>query len=156
MARKFKDRQWDGELSELPVFADCSARTMRRLSNLGTRVQVRAQQHLTTAGNRGAEVLIVLSGTATCLVGGVEEARFEPGDFFGEVATLDGGARTATVVASTDMDVLVLNSDGPSTSAGQCQGGGLNPRWGTASTGGRSVVVTLRSRRRHAAVTGRP
>ncbi len=109
MARKFKDRQWGEELSGLPVFADCSARTMRRLSNLGTRVQVRAGKRLTTAGNRGAEVLIVLSGTATCLVGGVEEARFGPGDFFGEVATLDGGPRTATVVASTDMDVLVLN-----------------------------------------------
>jgi len=70
---------------------------------------VRAGQRLTTAGNRGAEVLIVLSGTATCLVGEVEEARFGPEDFFGEVATLDGGPRTATVVARTDMDVLVLS-----------------------------------------------
>ncbi|HXQ59573.1 MAG TPA: Crp/Fnr family transcriptional regulator [Acidimicrobiales bacterium] len=82
---------------------------MKRLSHLGTRVPVRAGQRLTTAGNRGAEVLIVLSGTATCLVGESEKARFGPGDFFGEVATLDGGPRTATVVARTDMDVLVLN-----------------------------------------------
>jgi CRP-like cAMP-binding protein len=82
---------------------------MRRLSNLGTRLHVRAGQRLTTVGNRGTEILIVLSGTATCLVGDTEEARFGPGEFFGEVATLDGGLRTATVVACTDMDVLVLN-----------------------------------------------
>jgi CRP-like cAMP-binding protein len=63
-----------------------------------------------TTGQRGSEVLIVLSGTASCLVGGVEETRFGPGDFFGEVATLDGGPRTATVVASTEMDVLVLSA----------------------------------------------
>lgn len=41
--------------------------------------------------------------------GGMEVARFGQGDFFGEVATLDGGPRTATVVASTDMEVLVLS-----------------------------------------------
>ncbi len=82
---------------------------MKTLSGLGTRMRVAAGQRLTIAGNRGAEVLIVVSGTATCLVQGVEEARFGPGDFFGEVATLDGGPRTATVVAGTDMEVLVLN-----------------------------------------------
>jgi CRP-like cAMP-binding protein len=82
---------------------------MKRLSGLGTRVNISAGRHLTTAGNRGAEVLIVLSGTAICLVRGVEEARFGPGDFFGEVATLDGGPRTATVVAQTDMEILVLD-----------------------------------------------
>jgi CRP-like cAMP-binding protein len=72
-------------------------------------MSIRAGQYLTTAGNQGAEVLIVVSGTATCFVNGAAEAEFGPGDFFGEVATLDGGPRTATVIASTDMDVIVLN-----------------------------------------------
>jgi CRP/FNR family cyclic AMP-dependent transcriptional regulator len=81
---------------------------MKLVSCLGTRLRIRAGQRLVTTGDRGSEVLIVLSGMASCLVRGVEEARFGPGDFFGEVATLDGGPRTATVVASTDMEVLVL------------------------------------------------
>jgi len=82
---------------------------MKRLSALGTRMPVSAGRQLTTAGSYGAEVLIVLSGTATCFVGEAEVARFGPGDFFGEVAMLDGGPRTATVIASTDMEVLVLS-----------------------------------------------
>jgi len=82
---------------------------MKRLSHLGTRVHVPAGKPLTKTGGSGAEVLIVLCGTAICQVHGIEVARFGPGDFFGEVATLDGGPRTATVVASTDMDVLVLS-----------------------------------------------
>ena len=109
MPRRYGRRRQGEELYDLPVFAGCSGRSLKRLSNLGTRMSIRAGQHLTTAGNRGAEVLIVFSGRATCLVQGVEEAEFGPGDFFGEVATLDGGPRTATVVARTDMDVIVLN-----------------------------------------------
>jgi len=82
---------------------------MKRVANLGTRLRIPEGRSLVTTGNRGSEVLIVLSGTATCLVGGVERARFGPGEFFGEVATLDGGPRTATVVAGSGMEVLVLN-----------------------------------------------
>jgi CRP/FNR family cyclic AMP-dependent transcriptional regulator len=109
LRRRHERKSDDLLLQHLPVFAGCSGRTMKLVSNLGTRLQIRAGQRLVTSGDRGSEVLIVLSGTASCLVGGVEEARFGPGDFFGEVATLDGGPRTATVVASTDMAVLVLN-----------------------------------------------
>ncbi len=82
---------------------------MKRLSSLGTRVHMAAGKALTKTGASGAEVLIVLAGTAICQVHGIEVARFGPGDFFGEVATLDGGPRTATVVAKTDMEVLVLS-----------------------------------------------
>lgn len=107
--QRHKRRQWGDKLNGLPIFAECTGRTMKRLSNLGTRMNLPAGHSLTTAGHRGAEVLIVLSGTATCLVRGIEVDRFGPGDFFGEVSTLDGGPRTASVVASTDVEVQVLN-----------------------------------------------
>jgi len=109
LLRRHERKNDDLLLRQLPVFAGCPGRTMKLVSNLGTRLRIRAGQRLVTTGHRGSEVLIVLSGMASCLVGGVEEAQFGPGDFFGEVATLDGGPRTATVVASTDMEVLVLN-----------------------------------------------
>lgn len=109
MTRKYGRKQRDDVLHDLPVFAGCSGKTMKRVANLGTRLRIPEGRSLVTTGNRGSEVLIVLSGTATCLVGGVERARFGPGEFFGEVATLDGGPRTATVVAGSGMEVLVLN-----------------------------------------------
>ncbi len=92
----------------LALFRGCTAKELKRLSSLGTRISVPAGKLLTVAGSQGAEVVIVLSGAATCLVHEFEVARFGPGEFFGEVAALDGGPRTATVVASTDMEVLVL------------------------------------------------
>ncbi|HUO47880.1 MAG TPA: Crp/Fnr family transcriptional regulator, partial [Acidimicrobiales bacterium] len=64
---------------------------------------------LMAAGSRGSDVVLVLAGEAVCELGGKTVARFETGDFFGEVAVLDGQPRTATVRALTDMDVLVLS-----------------------------------------------
>ena len=36
-------------------------------------------------------------------------ARLLPGDFFGEVALLDTGPRTASVIAETPMEVMSVN-----------------------------------------------
>ena len=104
-----KRRRRSDPPADVALFSNCSGRAMKRLSTLGTRLPMSEGRQLTRAGSRGAEVMIVLSGTATCFVGEAEVARFGPGDFFGEVSTLDGGPRTATVVASTDMEVLVLS-----------------------------------------------
>jgi CRP-like cAMP-binding protein len=82
---------------------------LKQLERLGTRLRVGAGKQLLTAGDPGREVVVVLSGDATCFVGDTEVACFGAGDFFGEVATLDGGLRTATVIAATDMEILVLN-----------------------------------------------
>jgi CRP-like cAMP-binding protein len=35
-------------------------------------------------------------------------ARLVPGDFFGELSALDGGPRTASIVADTPMELLRL------------------------------------------------
>lgn len=94
---------------DLRLFAGCRKRDLQRLANLGTRVSVRAGRQLVVAGARGAEVIVVLHGAAICEVEGRQVAKFEAGDFFGEIAVLDGQPRTATVRAATDMEVLVLD-----------------------------------------------
>ena len=95
-------------LSDLTLFSHCSRRELRRVCHLGTGVRVRAGRQLMVEGDRGSEVMIVVSGLASCLVAGTEVATFGAGDFFGEVAALDGGRRTATVVARNEMELLVL------------------------------------------------
>jgi len=96
-------------LGDLPLFSGCRSHDLKQLERLGTRLRVGAGKQLLTAGDPGREVVVVLSGDATCFVGDTEVACFGAGDFFGEVATLDGGLRTATVIAATDMEILVLN-----------------------------------------------
>ena len=46
---------------------------------------------------------MIESGEATVVVGGEEYPALEPGDYFGEIALIDEGARMATITASTDL-----------------------------------------------------
>lgn len=102
-------RETRDQLAELPVFGRCIRRELATVSRIGTRVPVPAGRRIVLAGSHGSEVMFVLSGYASCVVGSAEIAVFGPGDFFGEVAALTEGPRTATVAAVTDMDLLVLD-----------------------------------------------
>ena len=52
----------------------------------------------------------MLDGVASCRVRKKEVKRFSPGGYFGELALLHGGRRTADVVAVTPMELLVLDA----------------------------------------------
>jgi CRP/FNR family transcriptional regulator, cyclic AMP receptor protein len=82
---------------------------LRRLRGLGTSVPAEEGTELMRSGERGRECVLVLSGTAACLVGGREVGSIGPGEFVGEVALLDPGPRTATVIAETHMELLVFD-----------------------------------------------
>jgi CRP-like cAMP-binding protein len=95
-------------LEQLSLFSGCGSRELQKLDRIGTTVHVNAGRKLIAAGDFASEIMLVLSGTASCYVGTREVATFVTGDFFGEIATLCGGPRTATVTAGSDMDLWVL------------------------------------------------
>ena len=63
---------------------------------------------IVTEGMTGVEFFLVVEGLATVESGGATVARLGPGDFFGEVAALDHGPRTATVRATSALRCLTL------------------------------------------------
>lgn len=97
-------------LAAVPLFSACNQSELRQIARLGTPVPIPAGRVLTTEGTPGREFFLIVNGTAECTIGGSHAARFVPGDFFGEMALLDGGPRTATVVAESDMEVIVLDA----------------------------------------------
>ncbi len=102
-------RKQQSDLSRFWLFADCSEKNLRQISSLGLRIKVPPAHALVKQGMRDDQVFIVLSGTASCLVDGTPVEELGPGDFFGEIAALDGGRRTATVVADSEVEVIVLD-----------------------------------------------
>jgi CRP/FNR family transcriptional regulator, cyclic AMP receptor protein len=61
-----------------------------------------------TEGMQGPEFFIILEGNATVIIDDESVATLGPGDFFGEVAALDGGPRTASVKADTRLRCVTL------------------------------------------------
>jgi CRP/FNR family transcriptional regulator, cyclic AMP receptor protein len=97
-------------VQSIPLFSACNTRELREVARLGTPVRVAEGTTVAKEGSPGRELLVVLSGAATCRAKGRKLARFGPGDFFGEMSLLDHGPRSATVVADSDMELLVLDS----------------------------------------------
>ena len=58
---------------------------------------------VTTEGSTGAGFFVIAAGNAEVLVGGEHRATLGPGDYFGEVALIDDGIRSASIVAATDL-----------------------------------------------------
>jgi CRP-like cAMP-binding protein len=97
-------------LPDLELFAGCNARQRRDLSTLLTPVDVRAGRVLCRQGECAEECFVVVDGHADVFVDDALVAGIGPGELVGELALLaEGGLRTATVVAATDMSVLVLS-----------------------------------------------
>jgi CRP/FNR family transcriptional regulator, cyclic AMP receptor protein len=96
-------------LKTLPLFSSCTLRQLSRVDSLTGDLEVEAGRVLTRVGQPGHEFFIVMSGTATVWRHGVEVERLGPGSFFGELALLFRKDRAATVVAETEMDLLVMS-----------------------------------------------
>jgi CRP/FNR family cyclic AMP-dependent transcriptional regulator len=96
-------------LRGVQLFSGCSAAELGRIASLTTEHLAKPGQVLTERGEFGLEFFVIIEGKATATRKGVHLATLGPGSFFGELALLDGGKRTATVIADTDMRLLVLS-----------------------------------------------
>jgi CRP/FNR family cyclic AMP-dependent transcriptional regulator len=95
-------------LAQISLFSSCSRRDLGRIAKASTEVEVDAGRTLVEEGKGGKEAFVILEGTAIVRRNGRKVATLGPGAQFGELALLDGGPRTATVVAETPMRLLVL------------------------------------------------
>ena len=83
-------------------------REMARLQGVLDIVARGSVRIVVVEGEPGIGLFVIVEGTADVTIGGVKKASLGPGDFFGEIALLDGGPRTATVTATSDIQMLGL------------------------------------------------
>lgn len=90
-------------LAQVPLFAGLGRRHLKQLAEHADLVSFRERETIVEIGQPGGTFYVILEGAAKVTRGGRTIARLEPGDFFGEISLLDGGPRTATVVAETPL-----------------------------------------------------
>ena len=93
-----------GEVIErVPLFANMSARDIEGIAALFKERRFVSGETITKEGAGGAAFFVIESGEATVSVGGRQRATLAEGDYFGEIALIDEGARSATITANTDL-----------------------------------------------------
>ena len=99
----------DPMLAKIPLFSACSARHLAEITRNTVTSSYPAGTVIARQGEIGREFLVIVEGNASVVLDGETIATLGPGDFFGEIALLDGGPRTATVTAETDLVVEVMS-----------------------------------------------
>jgi CRP-like cAMP-binding protein len=100
------DHDVTSKLAKVPIFSGCSKRELAIIARASKEVSHRADTVVAREGERGIGLFLIDQGECRVSIGGKTKARLGPGDFFGEVALLDGGPRTATVTATTDVKLV--------------------------------------------------
>ena len=95
-------------LERVPIFEACSLRQLRAVADISKVVEVPERTTLTRQGEPGDEFFLIIDGTARVEVSPEKQVTLHPGTFFGEMSLLDGGPRSATVVADTAVRLLVI------------------------------------------------
>jgi CRP/FNR family cyclic AMP-dependent transcriptional regulator len=95
-------------LKQVPLFAACSRKDLQLVARRAEDVRVAADTTIVNEGDDGHEFFVILDGTARVSRQGRKIATLGPGSGFGELALLENAPRNATIVADTDMELVVL------------------------------------------------
>jgi CRP/FNR family transcriptional regulator, cyclic AMP receptor protein len=96
------------DLAGIPLFDTLEPAERRAIAPWFEVQDVSPGVRLTGEGATGYEFFVLRGGSATVTIDGSEVRTLGPGDFFGELAILGDGRRTATVTTASPSQVLVL------------------------------------------------
>ena len=95
-------------LKAVPLFAHCTTKQLQFIITQVEDMDFVAGRVLCREGQSGADFFVLLSGSADVTKKGRKIAKMKAGDFFGEIALVDHGPRTATVTTTEPSRCLVL------------------------------------------------
>ena len=90
-------------LQKIPLFAGLDSRELEKLGQSFKERTFDAGNTVASEGESGAGFFVIESGEAVVLVGDEEVRRLGPGDYFGDIALIDMGARTASIRAESEL-----------------------------------------------------
>ena len=98
-------KDWADVLARLPLFARVPKRHLRKIADLARFVEYADGDVVIQAGEPGDAFYLILSGRARVLG---RSRSLRAGDYFGEMALLDGEPRSTTVMAASELQTMKL------------------------------------------------
>ena len=99
------------DLLRVPLFQGLTDRALDALAELASETAFPQGRAITTEGEPGDAFYLLLDGQASVSRHGHVIKTLGPGDFFGEISLVDGRPRTATIVAETAVQAIVIQRD---------------------------------------------
>jgi CRP/FNR family transcriptional regulator, cyclic AMP receptor protein len=90
-------------LKRVPLFSDLDGRELESIASSMKERTFGAGDTVAREGEGGVGFFVIEDGTAKVSVGGEERRKLGAGDYFGEIALISEGARTATITAETEL-----------------------------------------------------
>jgi CRP-like cAMP-binding protein len=98
----------DAALASVPFFSALSPAARSAVAPYAEQIELTEGTQLTGEGKPGYTFFVIKSGKAKVLQDDREVRELGEGDFFGEIALLETSERTASVIATTPMELVVL------------------------------------------------
>ncbi len=95
-------------LHRIPLFSGFDRHRLERLGQLADEVGVPAGKVHKRQGDTGSDMMVIVTGSVAVDRDGNRLNTLGAGDFFGEIALVDNGPRTATVTAEEPSRLLVI------------------------------------------------
>jgi CRP/FNR family cyclic AMP-dependent transcriptional regulator len=96
-------------LQRVPLFVGLTTQQFRMVARLFKKRSYDRGEIVINEGSSGATFFVIESGEASVTVRGRKKATLKTFDYFGEIALIDGGPRTETVTATTDLVCYAIN-----------------------------------------------
>ena len=97
-------------LKSVPLVSGLSDRDLERIASRMKERRLPEGKAVTTEGESGVGFFVIVDGKARVNVGGQDVHTLGPGDHLGEIALIDGGRRSATVTAETDLHCYAMSA----------------------------------------------
>jgi CRP-like cAMP-binding protein len=118
MAKRLRKADKVELLGRLPLFETCTGKELSEIASIMVEAIRPAGTLLTREGQDGGVMFVIVEGTAEVAVGHPADGgarkvigRLKDGDVVGELSLIDGHARSASVVATSEVQVLGIASD---------------------------------------------
>ncbi len=110
-SNKLKQGTIEHLLSEVPAFGQLTVRELRQIAAIVHRREYRAGEFIFYQGDPGLGMYVIEEGTVAIVLLDEKKQQKEltqlgEGDFFGEIALLDEGPRSACAIARTDCKMI--------------------------------------------------
>jgi CRP-like cAMP-binding protein len=95
-------------LKKVPLFSRLSEKALASIVKVAIEKEFKSGTQIVSEGDTGTGFYLIISGSTEVSRSGAKIAKLRAGEFFGEMALLDGAPRSADVTALEDTKCLVL------------------------------------------------